>query len=106
MTKNSAGEMINVHPRFYSIGQMGNSKDNIEVFHDTENPLECCIEVNDNQTQVQWMTNDNYNKSDIGESEDYFSFRYPEESRNESHINGWNRLVSWMAHSNPQPKYD
>lgn len=106
MTKNSAGEMINVHPRFYSIGQMGNSKDNIEVFHDTENPLECCIEVNDNQTQVQWMTNDNYNKSDIGESEDYFSFRYPEESRNKSHIDGWNRLVSWMAHSNPQPKYD
>jgi hypothetical protein len=28
---------------------MGNSKDNIHVFHDESNPLECCIEVADNQ---------------------------------------------------------
>jgi hypothetical protein len=34
----------------YSLANMGNSKDNIEVFHDTTNPKECCVEVNDNQT--------------------------------------------------------
>lgn len=38
---------------FYSIGQMGNSKDNVHVFH-TQN--ECCIENKDNQLPGQWMT--------------------------------------------------
>jgi hypothetical protein len=42
--------MSNPYAKMYSIGQMGNSKDNIEVFHDNTNPLECCIEVKDNQT--------------------------------------------------------
>jgi hypothetical protein len=37
--------------KFYSLGNMGNSKDNIHVFHDETNPLECCVEVGDNQTQ-------------------------------------------------------
>jgi hypothetical protein len=31
---------------------MGNSKKNTEVFHDLENPLECCIEVADNQNDI------------------------------------------------------
>ncbi|MBQ7820110.1 MAG: hypothetical protein IJ341_10485 [Bacteroidales bacterium] len=62
----------------YSIAQMGNSKDNITVFHDNDNPLECCIEVNDNQTPQQWMVSDDYNKADIGAEEDYFDFRYPD----------------------------
>jgi hypothetical protein len=35
--------------KMYSIGQMGNSKDNVHVFHDVSNPKECCIEVSDNQ---------------------------------------------------------
>jgi len=35
---------------------MGNSKKNTEVFHDVDNPLECCVEVTDNQTKGQWMT--------------------------------------------------
>ena len=34
--------------RFYSLGQMGISKDNIHVFHDESNEYECCVEVNDN----------------------------------------------------------
>jgi hypothetical protein len=40
----------------YSIGCMGNSKKNIEVFHDEENPYECCVENKDNQYPGQWMT--------------------------------------------------
>ena len=66
------------YPRLYSLANMGNSKDNVHVFHDTTNPLECCIEVGDNQTQQQWMVSDEYNKSDIGEDEKYFEFRYPD----------------------------
>lgn len=101
------------YPRLYSLANMGNSKNNVHVFHDTTNPLECCIEVGDNQTQQQWMVSDDYNKSDIGEDEKYFEFRYPDgidgvKERGENGqrmIDGWNDFVSWMAHSNPQPKY-
>ena len=50
MDKNAVGELINTHPRFYSIGQMGNSKDNVHVFHDQDNEYECCVEVKDNQS--------------------------------------------------------
>ena len=108
------GYMNNPYAKMYSIGQMGNSKDNIEVFHDNTNPLECCIEVKDNQTPQQWMVSDDYEKSDIGEGEDYFEFRYPDGidsvkelgENGQRMIDGWNRFVSWMASSNPSPKYE
>lgn len=95
------------YPKMYSLANMGNSKDNVHVFHDESNPLECCVEVGDNQTQQQWMVSDDYNKSDIGEEEKYFEFRYPDGAKNASQemIDGWNNFVSWMAHSNPSPKY-
>lgn len=96
----------NPYPRMYSLAQMGNSKDNVHVFHDEENDYECCIEVKDNQELQQKMISDIYNYEDIGADEDYFEFRFPEDSTNQNHINGWNRLVRWMSHSNPQPKYE
>lgn len=110
----TTGYLSNPYAKFYSLGQMGNSKDNVHVFHDDTNPLECCVEVGDNQTQQQWMVSDDYNKEDCGEKEKYFEFRYPDgmdgvKERGESGqamINGWNRFVEWMAHSNPQPKYN
>lgn len=40
----------------YSIGNMGNSKDNLEVLHDLTNPYEVCVENADNQEVGQWMT--------------------------------------------------
>ena len=96
------------YPKFYSLGNMGNSKDNIHVFHDDTNPLECCVEVGDNQTQQQWMVSDNYKKEDCGESEEYFEFRYPKKAKNASQQmkDAWNAFVTWMAHSNPQPRYE
>jgi hypothetical protein len=36
--------------KLYSVCNMGNSKKNIHVCHDLDNPLECCVEVSDNQT--------------------------------------------------------
>jgi hypothetical protein len=109
----TTGYRTNPYPKFYSLANMGNSKDNIHVFHDLTNPLECCIEVKDNQTKQQWMVSDDYNKNDIGEEEKYFEFRYPDGvgdvqklgENGQKMINGWNDFVSWMAHSNPQPKY-
>lgn len=101
-----AGYKENPHPRFYSLGQMGNSKDNVHVCHDLENPLECCMEVRDNQEPEQWMVSDDYNKADAGQKEKLFEFRYPPKSSDSNHVNGWNRLVTWMSHSNPQAKYE
>lgn len=94
------------YPRFYSIGQMGNSKNNTHIFHDTSNPLECCIEVNDNQEPQQWMISDDYKDTDIDDNNEYYGFRYPErEEASETMLNGWRRLVSWMAHSDPSARY-
>lgn len=41
--------------KMYSIGCMGNSKDNVEVCHDTDNDFECCVENGDNQYPGQKM---------------------------------------------------
>lgn len=102
-----AGYISNPYPRFYSIGQMGNSKDNIHIFHDTSNPLECCVEVNDNQEPQQWMISDDYSDNDIDDGKKYFGFRYPDgrEEASQTMIDGWRRLVSWMAHSDPSARY-
>lgn len=107
------GYINNPYPKLYSLANMGNSKDNIHVFHDTENPLECCVEVGDNQTQQQWMVSDVYNKADAGEKEKFFEFRYPDGmdgvkamATGQQMIDGWNAFVTWMARSNPQPKYE
>lgn len=102
------------YPKFYSIGQMGNSKKNTAVFHDITNPLECCVEVADNQTAQQHMTSDNYYKNDCGFTDGkgnetkYFEFRYPDgvSSASQAQKDAWNNFVSWMAHVNPQPKYE
>ena len=34
--------------KMYAIGNMGNDKKNVEVFHDVENEKACCVEVTDN----------------------------------------------------------
>lgn len=49
------GYTNNPYPRLYAVCNMGNSKKNVHVFHDTDNILECCIEVGDNQLPGQWM---------------------------------------------------
>lgn len=54
--RETPGYMANPWYKMYSIGSMGNSKDNVHVFHDEDNPLECCIENGDNQLPGQWMT--------------------------------------------------
>lgn len=48
-------KLISAWPKMYSVCNMGNSKKNIEVFHDLDNPYECCIENKDNQLPGQWM---------------------------------------------------
>ena len=102
------GYTNNPYAKLYAICNMGNSKDNTHVFHDQENPLECCVEVGDNQQPQQWMVSDQFGTGDIDDGKEYYGFRYPDKAKNasETMIQGWKDFVSWMAHSNPQPMYE
>lgn len=102
----------------YAICNMGNSKDNIHVFHDITNPMACCVEVLDNQNVEHWMTV----KADMTAFEEtdtkdaYYEFRYPEdpmkgESEDEFKVRlntlkqKWLEFENWMASCDPRP-YD
>ena len=52
------------------------------------------------------MISAEFEDSDIGGGKKYFEFRYPEDNATQEMKDGWRRLVEWMAHSNPQPKYE
>lgn len=54
--KDTLGYLSDPYFKLYSVACMGNSKDNVHVFHDLTNPLECCVENGDNQLPGQWMT--------------------------------------------------
>ena len=81
------GYVQNPYYKVYSICNMGNAKKNTNVFHDEDNPLECCVEVTDNQTRGQWMTeipgyttDDKGNSAYVGEiSNGNVVFSYDEE---------------------------
>lgn len=105
------GYINNPYPKLYSLANMGNSKKNTEVFHDISNPLECCVEVPDNQQLRQQMIekinyDSDYEKFD-GQNY-YFEFRYPDgnDEASDEMKHGWSDFVNWMAESNPQPKYE
>lgn len=87
----------------YAVGNMGNDKKNVEVFHDTENPLACCVEVANNQTAKQFMT-EKITVADLGDKvTENYEFRYPDGNKKASTAmkEGWVRFVNWMADSNP-----
>jgi hypothetical protein len=42
----------NPYYKFYSIGNMGNDKKNVEVFHDISNPKACCVEISSNNSAL------------------------------------------------------
>ena len=73
MKKVLSGNYNSVPYYQYAICNMGNSKDNVHVFHDTTNPKACCVEVTDNQDARHWMTV-KIDKVD----DDFHEFRYPD----------------------------
>lgn len=111
--------------KMYSIGNMGNDKKNLNVFHDITNPRAACVEVADNQNAEHWMTVANeeaFIKKVIGYDEKgkeitegpYYEFRYgvaenddmkdneqgiTEESQREDFM----RFVRWLAANDPHP---
>ena len=113
----------------YAVGNMGNDKKNIEVFHDIMNPKACCVEVGDNQNKEHWMTirnNDAFIEKIVGytEKEDgtkepikegpFYEFRYSVEDCEAEDLQGitpeiqeqqFLDFVEWMASCDPSP-YD
>lgn len=82
----------------YAICNMGNSKDNGDVFHDADNPLECCLETKDNNSAICMMTS-TITQEDL-DSEDYFEFRYPK-NPTQAMQTAFMNFVNWAASRNP-----
>ena len=118
----------NPYPKLYSVCNMGNSKKNIEVFHDINNPRECCVEVSDNQLPEQRMLHfrdafkwnpEKYAWTSLGidgkTDAKIFEFRYPDakdvyngdDETQKANLNqmreDWTRFFTWMNECNLQP---
>ena len=88
----------------YAICNMGNSKNNSAVFHDLENPLECCIETKDNNSTYCMMLDPSFDVDKL-DSEDYFEFRYPKSPTTDMK-NAFIEFVRWFANGNPAAHTD
>lgn len=85
----------------YSVANMGTSKKNVHLFHDLSNPNEVCIEVNDNDKDQMRMVSDDLSEEDWS-GKKFFGMRYPDTKNPSQEVrDAWQRLVSWMAASNP-----
>jgi hypothetical protein len=82
----------------YAVVAAGNSKKNYTVFHDPDNPLECCVEIANN-TSPQCLMTVACSDEDV-RNEDYFEFRYPKKPT-DAMYDAWKRFVTWMYNSNP-----
>lgn len=84
----------------YAVVAAGNSKKNYAIFHDRNNPLECCMEIANN-TSEQCLMIVPCSDEDVRNT-DYFEFRYPKQKNaTEAMFNGWKRFVNWMYSVNP-----
>ena len=97
-------------PHFYGICDIGNSKKNSKVFHDTTNPLAYCVEVSNNTSLPCLMQQKDYTwdgkKATIteeGKSQTVFEFRYYDKKSIPIATlqSGWDRFVSFMYDNNP-----
>ena len=96
------GYASNPYYKMYAIGNMGNDKKNVNVFHDTSNPMALCVEVADNQNPEHWMTT-SVNMSQFDLEKPFHEFRYPDgnDKANETQKQAWLDFVNWMVASNP-----
>lgn len=96
----------NPYYKFYSIGNMGNDKKNVEVFHDTTNPKACCVEVCSNNSVLQQMLEPApmsvWKITDKNSME--YEFRYPDgnDEATEEQKQAFIDFEHWMASSNPK----
>lgn len=103
---NLFGDTTGYH--FYGICDIGNSKKNTKVFHDTSNPIACCVEVSNNTSLPCLMSDDTYTWDEDeakvvedGESVNVFEFRYVNEDTMDLATSAWDRFVKFMVDHNP-----
>ena len=102
----------------YGICDIGNSKKNTKVFHDTKNPIACCVEVSNNTSLPCLMSSKDYSWNakdeatvmeldpESGEMKEQkvFEFRYVDEDNSNTVSlakNAWDRFVEFMVDNNP-----
>ena len=99
----------------YGICDIGNSKKNTKVFHDTTNPIACCIEVANNTSLPCLMSSKTYtwNSDDEATVMEYdaesgtmkaqkvFEFRYVNDDAVGLAESAWDRFVAFMHDYNP-----
>ena len=105
--KDTSGYIQNPYYKMYAICNMGNSKKNKKVFHDSTNLYECCVENGDNQKPQQWMTSlTGINRDDIEQKigdDTIYEFRYVPEATKLQHSHAWYDLVEWFMMNDPSP---
>ena len=99
----------------YGICDIGNSKKNTKVFHDTTNPIACCVEVSNNTSlpclmsskTYTWNADDDATIMEVdpesGELKEQkvFEFRYSNDDTVDLAKDAWDRFVSFMYDNNP-----
>lgn len=114
-TKNNEGQEIpeTTGYHFYGICDIGNSKKNTKVFHDTSNPMAVCMEVSNNTSLPCLMQDDDYiwnadDEATITVIEDgetktqtVFEFRYVADGMENVAESNWDRFVKFMVDHHP-----
>ena len=84
----------------YGIGDMNNSKKNLDVFGQTgAHPMQCCVEImNNNNAQCRFLSDDL-----TGETwkDGNFEFRYPKKPT-QAMKDQWQEVLSWVVSTNPE----
>ena len=121
--KDTEGYVANPYPKLYSVGNFGNSKKNSTTFHDPNNPNEMCVEIADNQQNLQHMvlkeddpeylktvaalntTTDAFTLRDFVKyslDDGAYDSRYPKYKKlTEKQKDAWADFVEWMSDCNP-----
>ena len=122
--KDTDGYVAQPYPKLYSVANFGNSKKNSATFHDPDNPNEMCVEIADNQQDLQHMvlkeSDPQYVKvlQELGRTAEEFTLRdfvkyslddgaydsrYPKYKKlTEEQKDAWADFVCWMSDHNPE----
>lgn len=108
---NLFGDTNNYH--FYGICDIGNSKKNKKVFHDTSNPIAVCMEVSNNTSlpclmsslDYEWNADDDAVTQELVDGElkeqKVYEFRYVADDMEKVGEANWDRFVKFMVDWNP-----
>ena len=97
----------------YGICDIGNSKKNTKVFHDTANPIATCVEVSNNTSlpclmsskTYTWNADDEATVMELVDGElkeqKVFEFRYVNDDHVDIAKDAWDRFVAFLHDHNP-----